>query len=61
MEQEDTVDVSSTGLHIHPTLGFLAASPDRLVTDTSDGVLEVKYLVSINGQPDDAIRTKSNY
>lgn len=66
MRDDDTlVEVSPTGLHIHPRFGFLAASPDRLVTDSScepsDGLVEVKYLVSVDGPPELAIGTKANF
>lgn len=60
MQKEETlVAVYETGLHVHPTAGFLAASPDRLVEDYScepaQGVLEVKYLASVVGPPEDAL------
>ena len=44
---------------VHVVHGFLAASPDRLVNDTSSepssGLLEVKYLVSVSGHPESGI------
>ena len=59
-EEESLVEVETTGLHIHPTLGFLAASPDRLVEDSSvmpsSGLLEVKFLASVNGPPEEVAR-----
>ena len=66
MESEDVlVEVSTTGLHVHPSIGFLAASPDRLVIDSScepsAGLLEAKYFVSVSGPPEDAIGKRANY
>ena len=65
LKDECLVDVEETGLHIHPTIGYLAASPDQLVNDTSCepgvGILEVKYLASVEGDPGLAIGRKSNY
>ena len=62
---EELVEVFETGLHIHSTVGILTASPDRLVNDSScspsDGLLEVKYLASVEGPPENAIHGKSNY
>ena len=56
------VEVQQTGLHVHPTFSFLAASPDRLVVDKSmsptDGLLEVKCMPSINGRVEDQIGAK---
>ena len=56
---------SATGLRAHPTNDFLAARPDRLVTDTlcepSEDRLEVKYLVSVSRRPEDAVGKKSTY
>ena len=47
------VQISETGLHVHPSIGFLAASPDRCVHDLStqppEGLLEVKCMPSIDG------------
>ena len=62
---EELVEVFETGLHIHPTVGILAASLDRLVNDSScnpsNGLLEVKYPASVEGPPENAIHGKSNY
>ena len=59
------VEVQQTGLHVHPTFSFLAASPDRLVVDKSmsptDGLLEVKCMPSINGRVEDQIGAKQLY
>ena len=56
-ERGHLVEVEKTGLHIHPSVSFLAASPDRLVLDPSCqpswGLLEVKCMPSINGAPSD--------
>ena len=56
-EHGHLVEVEKTGLHIHPSVSFLAASPDRLVLDPScqpsRGLLEVKCMPSINGAPSD--------
>ena len=58
-EEESLVDVTETDLHAHPTFGFLAASPDRLVDDPScqpcEGLPEVKFLASVVGPPEDAL------
>ena len=63
-KQEELVDISETGLHNHPEEGYLAASPDRLVSDwscePSSGLLEVKYLSSVNGKLVDSLK-KSNF
>ena len=58
-EDECLVSVQETGLHVHVVHGFLAASPDRFVNDTSSepssGLLEVKYPVSVSGHPESGI------
>ena len=52
-----------TGLHVHPTIGFLAASPDGIVTDKSSlaptGLLEVKCMPSIDGPVEEQAGKKS--
>ena len=45
-KKNKNVSVSSSGLHIHPTLNFLAASPDGIVTDNKEeGLLEIKHVL----------------
>ena len=52
-----------TGLHVHPTNGFLAASPDGIVTDKPSSapidLLEVKCMPSIDGQVEEQVGKKS--
>uniref|UniRef100_G3MTW2 YqaJ viral recombinase domain-containing protein n=1 Tax=Amblyomma maculatum TaxID=34609 RepID=G3MTW2_AMBMU len=48
---DKVVTISNTGLHIHGEYSFIAASPDRLVTDGGiAGLLEVKCPSSKAGQ-----------
>ncbi|XP_049268020.1 uncharacterized protein LOC125756983 [Rhipicephalus sanguineus] len=45
------IEVYETGLHVHETYAFIAASPDRLVRDGAEtGLLEVKCPASKAGQ-----------
>lgn len=57
--EECLLEVEDTGLHVHTESGFLAASPDRLVTDfscePSAGLLEVKYISSLHGKLDEGL------
>ena len=59
------VDVQQTGLQIHQTIPFLAASPDRLVNDPScepsAGLLEVKCMPSISSQPESHVGKKKGF
>lgn len=49
------VQVFETGLHIHPGFPFIAASPDRLVTDgKEEGLLEVKCPITKKGMTPEA-------
>ena len=61
-ESGHPVKVLHTGLHVHQTIGFLAASPDCQVIDPSSypahGLLDVKCTPSIAGRVEDQIGTK---
>ena len=58
-EDETLVEMQKTGLHTHPALGYIAASPDALGEDSSvtpsSGLLEIKFIASVNGPPANAI------
>ena len=53
----ELVEIAKSGLVVHPTLGVLAASPDRLVLDPSstpsDGIMEIKVLTKATVSPEE--------
>ena len=63
-EDQSFVDVTVTGLYIYRTIGFLAASQERLEEDSScmpaEGLLEVEFLASLEGAPG-VVGQKSNH